>query len=408
MTMARFLTTVLALQCMLASVCWADYTYFKEHQPDKKGTISFRVDGMDIIDWCKRHGRNNKTFFALADRLSFSNGVDGIYLDEKVFEAVFDVTITHERHRMNGKYMPIKSGNQTRYREDVIVTGKGLRIVLPEGEPEATVNGKWTRLAGPASYMNPKNGFFYLPAKWLANQLGGDCSYVNGEYCNLLPSVSQPKGKGTSSGGVIVTRTWPTGIVSSEDTWTYCAFSNARVEGTDHGFTIVFDWQIYNVRNASELDQIFVAADDRALSTVFDGNPGRKPGKRGTARKNISLALTPGKEYAIYIVRTAAKNESAGRNHYQKENGGWKAPIATIIATRQNDASNARIENRIQSASKDQFSLSELKSEIVLQINGKCENPVPYGLKTNLKEFRIIKCASTRAANLGRQSVLVP
>lgn len=331
--MKRFGFLFLLLQFVLAPVCRADFTWFNEYHPKVSGSRHFKVDGMSLTEWCRKNNRDDRTFHSLAQRLAFSSTADAVYLDEKVFETVFDVTITQERQRRNGEYVAVKSGHATRYREDVIVKGKGVKIILSEGEPEAIINGRRVRLRGPAAYISSLSGYFYLPAKWLANQLGGDLVYIEGQSCNLLSGAGARPGFTSSSFSnfPVVRQVWRSGIVSGESTWTYCAFNNARVQRTTEGFMIRFDWQIYNVNNPREIDQIFVAINDRIISTVFDGIPGREPGKSGTFHKNIAVSLEPSQEHMIYVVRTAAPGAGYGINHYQQENGGWRVPIAKII-----------------------------------------------------------------------------
>lgn len=321
---------------VLSIPAWADCTLFDDWQPEKKAALSFTVDGVDFSRWCEENRVSGVSSVGLAERLAGDSyrPLDSVYLDEKVFQAVFNVKISRKRARLvGGADILIHSGNESRYREYVIVSSSQKEIRLFEGGDSVFVNREKSKFPDfhVSAYASTRNGHFYLPAKWLANQLGGDFVFVEGRRCDLVSKSARDRNENMGSESKpIVSTVWTDNVVSSEETWTACSFRNAVVRGTNGGLAVEFEWQIYNVKNPSEIDQVFIALDDKILATVYDGIPGKSPGHTGVFQKQLSLPKIDGRDHTLYVVRTAATSESAGKRHYQEDSGGWKAPIARI------------------------------------------------------------------------------
>jgi len=121
-------------------------------------------------------------------------------------------------------------------------------------------------------------------------------------------------------------------VISAEWSWTYAAADQVAVNQNGPTLSASLRYQIYNVVNpGGEIDQLYLAADRKVLATIYNGHPGACPGVAASwANAAVSLSeLSPG-THTLYVARTAATSDAAGRNHYENENGGWRVAIGAV------------------------------------------------------------------------------
>jgi hypothetical protein len=120
-------------------------------------------------------------------------------------------------------------------------------------------------------------------------------------------------------------------IVSDEPTGTYAAVANVTTSHQHSTLSARLCYQIYNVTDpVNETDQLFLAADWQVLATIASGHPGANPGITAEwSNQNIALSLGLGL-HTLYVVRTAAANEAAGRIEYEQNHGGWRVSVGSL------------------------------------------------------------------------------
>jgi hypothetical protein len=82
---------------------------------------------------------------------------------------------------------------------------------------------------------------------------------------------------------------------------------------------ISFDYRIWCNINPSQIDQLFLSRDGQIIDTIYDGIPGRAPGRSGSHRGVYTYDEDQGSEFSV--VMTAARGASDGRRAYANGQG---------------------------------------------------------------------------------------
>lgn len=101
--------------------------------------------------------------------------------------------------------------------------------------------------------------------------------------------------------------------------------SDVRVRQDGNTITMSYSYKVWDRQNPGAVVQLLVGLDREVVGVIYSGVPGS--GRSGSG--SISFPV-PGRQRDILIAGTWTTSVSRGKNHFERENGGWICNLGHI------------------------------------------------------------------------------